>query len=447
MWLKKLVPFVFIFLIMPVCFAGITSVDNSFIAGDQYSADFPSRLNRNTVQLENGINNIDTNQITDDTLLEADFADEINPRVRTYEGAACEYVYTGLLPVTSGTLATSISAGTAYPRGYRVNKSSTTAHSFTASKWTFVDVDQSGNFQYSEQTIGGSTPSVATNSIRLARVSTDTATVNNVQDLRRTSCANGPFSAIADTSGEATLSDLLSNGAYVRRYSPAGRTPSGFAHGAFVSFDTSTTFKVTKGALYINGKYRISSQDITIPTTADDPTNGISGVDTSIASSTRYFVYGVADQDAVKGFSVTYSANASVPAGVTNARLIGTILTDTASHFTSTDTATAHGISERELPIAWIKWDGTGTPAIKDSYNVSGLADNGVGDYTFSWDIDPANAFYAIAGSSEFSAGQVCTVSVVTATAGTLRVQIADGAEAARDKANNSVIIFGDNRQ
>ena len=68
----------------------------------------------------------ESSNIAADTLDESDFADNSNPRIRTFEGAICEFVYTGLLPVTGASLTQSTSAGTAYPLGYRVRKDSAT---------------------------------------------------------------------------------------------------------------------------------------------------------------------------------------------------------------------------------------------------------------------------------------------------------------------------------
>lgn len=45
---------------------------------------------------------------------------------------------------------------------------------------------------------------------------------------------------------------------------------------------------------------------------------------------------------------------------------------------------------------AWISFNGTGTIAIRDSYNVSSIVDNGTGDYTINWDTNFANTGYAI---------------------------------------------------
>ncbi|NIJ40337.1 hypothetical protein FHS78_000607 [Parvibaculum indicum] len=45
---------------------------------------------------------------------------------------------------------------------------------------------------------------------------------------------------------------------------------------------------------------------------------------------------------------------------------------------------------------AWVNYDGTGTAAIRDSYNVSSLTDNGTGNHTVNLGITMANTDYAV---------------------------------------------------
>ena len=44
----------------------------------------------------------------------------------------------------------------------------------------------------------------------------------------------------------------------------------------------------------------------------------------------------------------------------------------------------------------WIQFSGAGVIAIADSFNVTSITDNGVGDYTVTWDTDFANANYSV---------------------------------------------------
>lgn len=434
--------------------SAVTSYENTFVAGDIHSANFVSKLNRNFSQsLTGGINNIETANIKDDTLTEADFADEINPRIRFYEqggsGSECEMVYTGLIPATDSDLTSDISSGTAYVRGYRVNKSSATSKTYTADKWTYVDLSLTGDFYYTEVAIGAAAPSIYTNSIRLARVSTDASTINTVSDMRTTSCTTAKFSTTKEVTTEASLQNMLQYGTPVRKTYPGGTTPQGFAQGLFVSYDTHTQFKVLAGSAYIDGSYRYLAADTTVTSATDDPTNGVSGIVSGApAVSTTYKVYAVADQDATGTLSISYGTSA---AGLTTYREIGQIKTDATGLFTSSDVYTAHALMPDEIQAVkgWINFNGSGTIAINDSFNVSGISDGGTGIYTVTWDSDFDTAYYSVVCMATNDSGEspgFCGLSTSTGapTAGAVTVRVANDAAGYTDSTTTCVMAIGD---
>ena len=51
---------------------------------------------------------------------------------------------------------------------------------------------------------------------------------------------------------------------------------------------------------------------------------------------------------------------------------------------------------------AWVNFDGTGTVAIRGSYNVSSITDNGTGDYTVNFTTAMADANYAAVCSAHY---------------------------------------------
>ena len=51
---------------------------------------------------------------------------------------------------------------------------------------------------------------------------------------------------------------------------------------------------------------------------------------------------------------------------------------------------------EKRRCTAWVNFNGTGTVAIRDSYNVSSITDNGIGDYTINFAVPMANANYSV---------------------------------------------------
>ena len=55
---------------------------------------------------------------------------------------------------------------------------------------------------------------------------------------------------------------------------------------------------------------------------------------------------------------------------------------------------------QQGLAKCWIRFNGTGTISINDSFNVSGIVDEGTGEYTVTINNDMANDDYAYYGFS-----------------------------------------------
>ena len=69
-------------------------------------------------------------------------------------------------------------------------------------------------------------------------------------------------------------------------------------------------------------------------------------------------------------------------------------------------TAGKMGATEQSrLCAAFVNFNGTGTVAIRASYNVSSITDNGVGDYTVNFTTALADANYSAAGSAGLYSG------------------------------------------
>ncbi len=140
-------------------------------------------VNSNFSTQKNEFNgNIEAINMLDDTLDESTMADEINPRVR-WDEAFSDFTFTGMLPATSGSLTSDISAGTSYVEGFRV-VTSTTGNTYTASKDTWVFIDINETFQFSEVANGAAQPTTPSNSLLLAKVVTDGTTISSVDDKR-----------------------------------------------------------------------------------------------------------------------------------------------------------------------------------------------------------------------------------------------------------------------
>ena len=51
---------------------------------------------------------------------------------------------------------------------------------------------------------------------------------------------------------------------------------------------------------------------------------------------------------------------------------------------------------------AWVNFNGTGTVAIRDSFNVSSITDNGTGDYTINFTTALPNTNYSVSGCAAY---------------------------------------------
>ena len=71
------------------------------------------------------------------------------------------------------------------------------------------------------------------------------------------------------------------------------------------------------------------------------------------------------------------------------------------------------GINGAQLAKAWVNFNGTGTVAIRDSYNVSSITDNSTGNYTVNYSTAFSNANYCVNAS-------VRNFSVIAASGGSI---------------------------
>ena len=109
--------------------------------------------------------------------------------------------------------------------------------------------------------------------------------------------------------------------------------------------------------------------------------------------------------------------------------------------------ATAYGCR------AWVNFNGTGTPAIIASGNVTSITDNGTGDYTVNFTVAFADTTYSPvgAGAGDYSATRGCMLTLernaatgaeVTKTTSALRVNSVNDAGTGFDCKSVNVAIF-----
>lgn len=93
---------------------------------------------------------------------------------------------------------------------------------------------------------------------------------------------------------------------------------------------------------------------------------------------------------------------------------------------------------------AWVNFNGTGTVAIRASFNVSSITDNGTGDYTVNLTTAMPDANYsAVYGSGEGTAGSGARIAAQSGnTTTTQRVAIRNLSNSLQDAEQVNVSIF-----
>lgn len=94
---------------------------------------------------------------------------------------------------------------------------------------------------------------------------------------------------------------------------------------------------------------------------------------------------------------------------------------------------------------AWVNINGTGTVAIRASFNVTSITDNGTGDYTVNFTNALPDANYSFVGTSSHSIGTTTLVvesDTTTPTTTAVRLYVMNGGGAAQDRNFVNIAIF-----
>jgi len=130
-------------------------------------------------------------------------------------------------------------------------------------------------------------------------------------------------------------------------------------------------------------------------------------------------------------------------------------LTDTPANYTSSggytvkvnSGATALEFVEDEpdqLASAWVNFNGTGTVAIRDSYNVTSITDNGAGNYTVNFTNTLNDANYAVSGMCT-TGGNGLILQVQSTSTSNVNVISTNAAIGSADNAIICVVVHGGN--
>jgi hypothetical protein len=281
------------------------------------------------------------------------------------------------------------------------------------------------------QTAGNNTTAVATTAFVTAAVGAGGAVTSVAGRTGAVVLSNTDISGLG-TMATATAADYSTTTVANGLYYPLSGNPSGFLTSAPVTSVAGRTGAITLAVADVSGAAPLASPSLTgtpLSTTAAVDTNTTQIATTAFvvaqAASATPLVNGTAAvgtslryarADHVHGTDTTRAALASPTFTGTPAAPTATALTNT------TQLATTAFVRADNNVKAWVNFNGTGTPAIRGSYNVSSLTDNGVGDYTVNFTTAMTDANYAVAGSagatiaaliaSPFSAATMLTTSV-----------------------------------
>jgi len=121
---------------------------------------------------------------------------------------------------------------------------------------------------------------------------------------------------------------------------------------------------------------------------------------------------------------------------------MSTLRVDTIQNAAGTDSP----ISVPGTAKAWVNFNGTGTVAIRASYNVSSITDNGTGNYNVNFTTAMADTNYAtiMTGSSDTEGNTPMQhgVSTTTPTTGSVKIYTASDNTVFRDHVVVTVAIF-----
>lgn len=112
------------------------------------------------------------------------------------------------------------------------------------------------------------------------------------------------------------------------------------------------------------------------------------------------------------------------------------------------------GTALDRVSAAWTNFDGTGTVAKNDDFNVTSITDNGTGDYTANFTAALADINYAVAIGGSSASGGAATAgantfehltnsTTLSRTTAALRMITFNSADNANDSLSVSLIIFG----
>lgn len=276
---------------------------------------------------------IDGDNISDGGITSSDLAESISP-VTYFNDSFNDFTISGMLPATDAGLTSDISAGVSYVNGIRVTKSAT-SHTYTASKDTYVYINEGGYYIFSEVANGAAAPTTPSDSLLLAKAVTNGTAISSVSDLR-------------------TLSIQIT--------ATSSNFPSHYRREAYVSRDSTIGFHIEPGDIAI-GSTIYSNASITTTKSISVAANWIESGPPALTVGKKFYMY--AYNNSGTAYDLMFSSADPVYAD-TSENTGGTL-----RYYES------GGVYYRAIGWAWVSAD-----AVQE-YNFSQFADIGIKNRVF----------------------------------------------------------------
>ena len=157
----------------------------------------------------------------------------------------------------------------------------------------------------------------------------------------------------------------------------------------------------------------------------------------------------------VRATNAHFSGTTRVTTGITTTATITTGTITTAKVTTIQDASGGNSSTPEQVfqgrAKAWVNFNGEGTIAIRDSFNVSSITDEAVGVYTVNIDTDMANVNYCAVVTSGYSSNDIQTsqnsqlFQHSTKTVGSFKIRQGNSENNSNDDADDvNAVVFGD---
>ena len=157
----------------------------------------------------------------------------------------------------------------------------------------------------------------------------------------------------------------------------------------------------------------------------------------------------------VRATNAHFSGTTRVTTGITTTATITTGTITTAKVTTIQDASGGNSSTPEQVfqgrAKAWVNFNGEGTIAIRDSFNVSSITDEAVGVYTVNIDTDMANVNYCAVVTTGYSSNDIQTsqnsqlFQHSTKTVGSFKIRQGNSENNSNDDADDvNAVVFGD---